>query len=99
MKSNHPVPPARNRWAAATIVAPKTGCAPAQALRDRRFLAGEAPALPLADCPTPHNCSCKYRKFDDRRDGPRRDIEATGIRRFVPPDQERRRGGGRRSSD
>ena len=37
-------------------------------LQDEKFLAGEAPALPLADC-NQRNCDCRYLDHDDRRSG------------------------------
>jgi hypothetical protein len=86
-------------WHAVGIRCAENACAAVQALRQRRYLSREAPRLPLADCTNPAGCHCRYRHFEDRRDGPRRDAEtgASGIRRA--PDVNRRSGRGRRSSD
>jgi len=68
-------------------------------LKGLRFLSGEAPRLPLVNCSRPGACQCVYEKFDDRREGPRRDIEETGRRAYRDPGQERRATGGRRTAD
>jgi hypothetical protein len=41
-------------------------CRTARGLQGQRYLAGEAPRLPLAGCDSP-GCTCRYRHFDDRR--------------------------------
>ncbi len=89
----------RPNWSAASIIAPETACPAAKALKGKRFLSREAPGLPLPDCTQPGTCSCRYRKHDDRREGPRREMESSGLRRPVPADQDRRRKRGRRRSD
>ncbi|HRQ58158.1 MAG TPA: hypothetical protein PLN31_12125 [Azoarcus taiwanensis] len=70
------------------------GCEMAKALSGRRFLADEAPRLPLDHCDR-EDCRCMYVHFDDRRRGERR-IWAT-----VAPDggDRRDRGPGRRVAD
>ncbi len=56
----------------AVIVVPgRHACAAALALRDRRFLSREAPALPLTGC-SAGECTCRYQHHDDRRHGVRR---------------------------
>jgi hypothetical protein len=86
-------------WHAVSIVARGAACEQAVALRDRRFLSGEEPPpLPLPDCPFRHRCSCIYRHHSDRRAGPRRSVDETGIRSMRTTD-ERRAGRGRRSGD
>jgi len=89
--------PTPTRWHAVSIVASAKSCDAARALKARRFLSKDAPRLPLAECSHPSNCSCTYRKHADRRAGPRREEEKTGLRR--PGDQERRTRRGRRSTD
>ena len=86
-------------WAAASIRPKKWSCAGAHVLKDQRFLAEEAPRLPLEGCPLRDRCPCVDLKHDDRRAGPRREIEDTGIRRYIEPSQERRMNPGRRQSD
>lgn len=66
-----------NPWHAISIV---TGsvvkgdytCPAAMATREKRFLSGEAPQLPLADCGDPRRCTCHYQHHADRRSGKRR---------------------------
>ena len=41
-------------------------------LETTRFLAGEAPLLPLPNCTAPH-CLCRYAHYEDRRERDRRD--------------------------
>ncbi len=50
-------------------------CTAAIDLRGRRFLADEAPPLPLNGCVDPQNCRCVYEHFDDRRTGLRRESD------------------------
>jgi hypothetical protein len=61
-----------NPWHAVSVVPGLHSCAAADALRDRRMLAADAPALPLPDCQSPRTCTCRYRHHADRRSGPRR---------------------------
>lgn len=44
----------------------QNGCAAAKAIAGRRFLATEAPTLPLPECDV-SNCDCHFVHFDDRR--------------------------------
>lgn len=88
----------KRTWHAVSIVARGAACEQAMALRERRFLSKEAPPLPLPDCPFHHRCSCIYRHHADRRTGPRRTVDETGIRSMRTND-ERRAGRGRRSGD
>lgn len=80
----------------------QVGAAACQAARDlgsRRFLAREAPALPLSAC-SAAACQCKYVHFDDRRAGERRDLGRPRMRNLQSADwRERRRGQGRRKAD
>jgi hypothetical protein len=85
------------QWNAVAVVTAAGSCEAARALKGRRFLSAEAPRLPLRDCPSSSACPCVYRKYADRRAGPRREDEKTGLRR--PSDDERRRSRGRRSTD
>lgn len=87
-----------NRWNAVSILCASASCAAARALKGRRYLSADAPRLPLADCTSPANCRCVYRKHPDRRAGPRREAETTGLRRSSPT-PERRGSRGRRGTD
>lgn len=87
------------RWNAVAIVAATGGCEAARALKGKRFLSAQAPRLPLVNCAVPAQCRCVYKKYPDRRAGPRREEEKTGLRRGISGERERRRQRGRRSSD
>jgi hypothetical protein len=63
----------------------------------RRFLAGEAPTLPLPECIHPESCGCHFATFADRRLTERREVAFSPSRCYAGP--ERRRTAGRRSSD
>ncbi len=79
------------RYHAVSIVLPSNVCEAAKALIDKRFLAAEAPIFPVDGCDEA-SCSCGYRHFGDRRDGPRRaldigfakEIHAGDVRRVSP---------------
>jgi hypothetical protein len=85
-------------WSAVRLVPHGEVCARATALHEKRFLAREAPALPLKGCTLSSSCNCMYKHYVDRRTGPRRDQERTG-RRMVKAPIERRSARGRRGSD
>jgi len=94
-----------NPWHAVGIVFVKPGCAACVSLKNVRFLAKEAPILPLKNCANPGGCKCVYKHYGDRRTGPRRTAErwsaqnsqaAPGTRAVR---ENRRRGPGRRASD
>jgi hypothetical protein len=73
-------------------------CEAVRAVGARRFLAAEAPPVPLPDCDLP-TCRCRYLHLEDRRQEVRR-IGAGGMGRLDSPDwKERRRGHGRRRTD
>ena len=82
----------------AVSLAPNIKCfAAAKDAAGKRYLLREAPRLPLADCKTPANCSCKFRKHADRRDEDRRLFGKTETGRWFAG-SERRNRGGRRST-
>jgi hypothetical protein len=58
--------PKSKRWHAVTIEPGRKACEAARKADGVRFLATEAPRLPLADCDAPA-CTCHYRHYDDRR--------------------------------
>jgi hypothetical protein len=90
--------PGASRWTAVSIAFTSASCEAAHALRDRRFLGADAPRLPLKECTSPATCTCTYRKHADRRAGPRRAEDTSGIRRSSQT-PERRASRGRRSTD
>ena len=90
--------PVAKAWHAVAVVAGRWPCAEVQTLGQRRFLADEAPRLPLSRCDWTWRCQCIYRHYADRRAGPRRTLERDGL-----PGSwfgtERRQRSGRRSTD
>lgn len=88
-----------SRWSAVSIVPGRGSCDAAVGLKGRRFLGAEAPRIPLAECTCAQSCRCVYRKYSDRRAGPRREEEHSGMRRAGTSGPERRAGRGRRRTD
>jgi hypothetical protein len=88
-----------SRWSAVSILPGSSSCEAARALKGRRFLSAEAPRIPLAECTAAESCRCVYRKYADRRAGPRRAEEESGFRRSSGGGSERRAGRGRRRTD
>jgi hypothetical protein len=72
-------------------------CEPARGLRGQRYLANEAPALPLPGCTAPH-CSCAFVKLSDRRTDDRR-LDHAGLSASLFLSKNRRDQGGRRDDD
>lgn len=56
-----------NLYQAVGVVAGGQACAAACAVRGVRFLARQAPQLPLPDCDRQDRCRCRFEKFVDRR--------------------------------
>jgi|SRR5579859_147573 len=73
-------------------------CAAATQTTGRLYLLREAPRLPLEACTVAANCSCKFRKRLDRREGDRRLFGASETNRWFAGTDNRKRGG-RRSVD
>ncbi len=76
-------------------------CDAAKALEGKRFLATDAPRLPLPECPR-DACECRFQHYDDRRSGrDRRSPFASGGMASTTGthEQERRHGDDRRSED
>jgi hypothetical protein len=59
-------PPSSNRFHAVTIYFPADACPAVRMFASTKFLAKEAPRLPLENCTAPH-CQCRYEHCDDRR--------------------------------
>ena len=73
-------------------------CTEAKRLGDERFLARDAPPLPLTGCDA-SECGCRYEKYADRRFAPRRGGEMGITSTFVRDKERRTKRKGRRSSD
>ena len=89
--------PPKEPWHAVSVVAGALACQSAGNRKGKRFLAAEAPPLPLPDCASPWRCKCTYRHHADRRAGPRRATELGMFRHFAGSDK--RRSPGRRADD
>ena len=66
-------------------------CAAARKLSGQRFLADEAPMLPLPGCDAA-SCKCSYHHFADRRIGPRRDPDDPKSKRRALADSRQNKG-------
>jgi hypothetical protein len=72
-----PVTPAKkpariNAYQAVSVIACGNACRAALDLGETRLLAKRAPSLPLANCDRPQTCSCRFKKYEDRRTAMRR---------------------------
>ena len=85
-------------WSAVRIATRGEICAKAQALRDKRLLSRDAPALPLMGCTMSAACNCMYRHYADRRAATRRD-PAGSVKPAPGTPVERRGVRGRRGAD
>ena len=70
-------------------------CEASRNLARQRFLAGEAPMLPLNACSQPGDCHCVYKHWSDRRASERR-AEFDGRTIQYPADIDRRSDNDRR---
>jgi hypothetical protein len=79
-------PPAASRalrpFQAVSIFRGVHACEMAHRFSEHRFLAREAPTLPLSGCTQPATCECRYLKHGDRRGGPRRVTDFGSAQRF-----------------
>ncbi len=75
-RSQSPIRTARKIFHGVCISADEQeACAAARELANVRFLADDAPMLPLKDCTNPSGCRCRYQHFDDRRTDARRESD------------------------
>lgn len=94
-----------NPWHAVGIVTQRPACPVCGTYKGVRFLASEAPPLPLKGCPDPKGCATVYKHFADRRAGPRRAAERRALQPMNPAvirrtvRDNRRHSAGRRSTD
>jgi hypothetical protein len=89
--------PTANPYHAVSIVPGEQACGAAYRFTGQRFLSAHAPKLPLPTCDAFH-CTCRFKHHKDRRGGPRRRNDI-GLMSGHWPGTERRRQGGRRSTD
>jgi hypothetical protein len=87
-----------NPYQAVAIIACSRACAAAAQVQGVRFLARQAPRLPLADCDRTGTCACRFEKHADRRAVVQRSpYNNSGVVSFGGA--ERRRLRGRRATD
>ena len=55
-----------SRYRAASILASRCACDAVRVVEGKRYLAAEAPRLPLQDC-SADRCTCRYVRHEDRR--------------------------------
>ena len=96
-KRDRPSPPAA--FQSVSILQGPQACCASKDLAKVRFLAKQAPALPLAKCTMQDECHCRYVKHVDRRTEARRLIDAAGMSVMLFESQERRAKVGRRKTD
>ena len=86
----------KGSWKAVVIEPGDSACMPAKEISGKRFLASNAPRLPLPDCTNQDRCQCKYRHYGDRRAEQRREGTESFLNPGKRPPKERRRPGERR---
>ena len=78
---------------------PETCCKAVLEYQGKRFLTAEAPLLPLDLCDRYADCTCRYRKWDDRRQEERR-VGVSGMaNQFYHGEEKRENPRGRRETD
>ena len=90
--------PRLNTYQAVGIVPCSKACKPAREARDTKFLARQAPRLPLQACEHPESCTCRFEKYVDRRAGSQR-APYQDTRSVSYAAQEKRKVKGRRADD
>ena len=82
------------QWGVRIAAEKEKTCPPVRSFLGREYPMAERPRLPLADCPYPHRCECRYVPLMDRRKAQRRlGVDRRGAQRF---ETERRSGKDRR---
>lgn len=92
---------ASKSYTAVTIVPGPDACEAVLTFDGKRFLSGDAPILPLADCGS-SSCTCKYVHHEDRRDISDDRRQAFSLRTDLhgsAGEEERRQRAGRRGPD
>ena len=77
----------------------ETCCKAVLEIAEKRFLASEAPALPVDACDRFAQCQCRYKKWDDRRQEERRMTVAGMGNQYFNGDEKRALKRGRRDTD
>jgi hypothetical protein len=87
----------KNKWHAVSIVPGDSPCEAVLQSSGKRFLAADAPRIPLSGCKWPARCRCTYRHHADRRVALRRIADRGMYGRSVVA--ERRKQQDRRRAD
>ena len=88
------------KFPAVTIAMPVKCCDAVAALDGKKFLASQAPKLPIPNCSMPEKCRCKFQKYSDRRDDELGRRFRYGQERGAwYPGAQRRQSRGRRDAD
>jgi hypothetical protein len=93
-----PATPAKD-YRAVSIVPGIKCCSVAKDALGKPYLVREAPRLPMVSCTIPANCSCKFKKASDRRDGDRRLLGEAETGRWFAGTENRKRTGRRSAKD
>ena len=59
----------KSPYHAVSIRVGPSACLAAKTIEGKRFLAAEAPQLPLTECSSSENCACRFIHHEDRRSG------------------------------
>lgn len=89
---------ASHPYHAVSILPGASACAAAYRSAGQRFLSREAPRLPLPSCDA-RTCGCRFKHYNDRRAGPRRNSDVGWATASSPQSKERRQSRGRRAED
>ncbi|MEE4163941.1 MAG: hypothetical protein V2I25_15670 [Woeseiaceae bacterium] len=86
---------------AVTIRLGRQTCSAVRELSDERFLAADAPRLPLPECDIAAHCECSFAHHKDRRSGKdrRSPFRPGGISAVTGEYEKERRAGGERRRD
>ena len=87
-----------SKWHAVSVQAGEPPCDAVLRMRNVRFLAAEAPRIPVPYCAWPARCQCVYRHHADRRVGLRR-IADRGMYARPAPVERRKQQDRRRAED
>jgi hypothetical protein len=88
----------RPPWHAVSIAPGPGACRNAELNVKKRWLAAEAPRLPLSGCDAA-TCDCRYIHHSDRRAKSRRQIDREYFGRYFDGEEQRQGTRGRRSTD
>lgn len=89
------------RYHAVAIRLGRQTCPAVRELDGERFLAAEAPRLPLPECDIAGDCECSFVHYQDRRSGHdrRSPFRSGGISTITGEHEKERRSGGERRRD